>query len=210
MPNYAKIDDGICVNAAVFDDEQTAIEFGYPVLLPDGYGIGSIYDGEKWSYPPISEPEPEPEPEANINEQVLALSRVMAVQAAPTMSDKQALTMPDLFPTWEQVLEAGEPLGKDMIVNDGGTLYRVVQDNTTPQAGQPPHGEGMLAVYRPIDVGSTGGADDPIPWLYGMDCYEGKYYSYEGKTYLCKQNMTPCVWAPDTPGLWQWEVQEDT
>ena len=210
MKNYAKIDNGVCVNTAVFDDEQTAIDFGYPILLPDGYGVGSLYDGEKWSYPPISEPEPEPEPEANINEQVLALSRVMAVQAAPTMSDKQALPMPDLFPTWEQVLEAGEPLGKDTIVNDGGTLYRVVQDNTTPQAGQPPHGEGMLAVYRPIDVGSTGGADDPIPWLYGMDCYEGKYYSYEGKTYLCKQNMTPCVWAPDTPGLWQWEVQEDT
>ena len=143
-------------------------------------------------------------------QQLAAFARVMAVQAAPTMSDKQALTMPDLFPTWEQVLEAGEPLGKDTIVNDGGTLYRVVQDNTTPQAGQPPHGEGMLAVYRPIDVGSTGGADDPIPWLYGMDCYEGKYYSYEGKTYLCKQNMTPCVWAPDTPGLWQWEVREDT
>ena len=210
MKNYAKIDNGVCVNTAVFDDEQTAIDFGYPILLPDGYGVGSLYDGEKWSYPPISEPEPEPEPEANINEQVLALSRVMAVQAAPTMSDKQALPMPDLFPTWEQVLEAGEPLGKDTIVNDGGTLYRVVQDNTTPQAGQPPHGEGMLAVYRPIDVGSTGGADDSIPWLYGMDCYEGKYYSYEGKTYLCKQNMTPCVWAPDTPGLWQWEVQEDT
>ena len=143
-------------------------------------------------------------------QQLAAFARVMVVQAAPTMSDKQALTMPDLFPTWEQVLEAGEPLGKDTIVNDGGTLYRVVQDNTTPQAGQPPHGEGMLAVYRPIDVGSTGGADDPIPWLYGMDCYEGKYYSYEGKTYLCKQNMTPCVWAPNTPGLWQWEVQEDT
>ena len=143
-------------------------------------------------------------------QQLAAFARVMAVQAAPTMSDKQALTMPDLFPTWEQVLEAGEPLGKDTIVNDGGTLYRVVQDNTTPQAGQPPHGEGMLAVYRPIDVGSTGGADEPIPWLYGMDCYEGKYYSYEGKTYLCKQNMTPCVWAPNTPGLWQWEVLEDT
>nr|WP_300129866.1 hypothetical protein [uncultured Butyricicoccus sp.] len=143
-------------------------------------------------------------------QQLAAFARVMVVRAAPTMSDKQALTMPDLFPTWEQVLEAGEPLGKDTIVNDGGTLYRVVQDNTTPQAGQPPHGEGMLAVYRPIDVGSTGGADDPIPWLYGMDCYEGKYYSYEGKTYLCKQNMTPCVWAPDTPGLWQWEILEDT
>ncbi len=78
-------------------------------------------------------------------QQLAAFARVMAVQAAPTMTDNQALTMPDLFPTWEQVLEEAQPLKKDAIINDGGTLYRVVQDNTTPQAGQPPHGEGMLA-----------------------------------------------------------------
>lgn len=140
--------------------------------------------------------------------QLAAFARVMAVQAAPTMTDNQALTMPDLFPTWEQVLEEGQPLKKDSILSDGGTLYRVVQDNTTPQAGQPPHGEGMLAVYRPIDQSHTGTAEDPIPWIYGMDCHEGTYYSYNGKTYLCKSDMLPCVWAPDTPGLWQWEVQE--
>ena len=141
-------------------------------------------------------------------QQLAAFARVMAVQAAPTMTDDQALTMPDLFPTWEQVLEEAQPLKKDSIINDGGTLYRVVQDNTTPQAGQPPHGEGMLAVYRPIDQSHTGTAEDPIPWIYGMDCHEGTYYSYNGKTYLCKSDMLPCVWAPDTPGLWQWEVQE--
>lgn len=141
-------------------------------------------------------------------QQLAAFARVMAVQAAPTMTDDQALTMPDLFPTWEQVLEEAQPLKKDSIINDGGTLYRVVQDNTTPQEGQPPHGEGMLAVYRPIDQSHTGTAEDPIPWIYGMDCHEGTYYSYNGKTYLCKQDMTPCVWTPDTPGLWQWEVQE--
>ena len=141
-------------------------------------------------------------------QQLAAFARVMAVQAAPTMTDNQALTMPDLFPTWEQVLEEAQPLKKDAIINDGGTLYRVVQDNTTPQAGQPPHGEGMLAVYRPIDKSHEGTAEDPIPWIYGMDCHEGTYYSYNGKTYLCKSDMLPCVWAPDTAGLWQWEVQE--
>ena len=141
-------------------------------------------------------------------QQLAAFARGMAVQAAPTMTDNQALTMPDLFPTWEQVLEEGQRLKKDAIINDGGTLYRVVQDNTTPQAGQPPHGEGMLAVYRPIDKSHEGTADDPIPWIYGMDCHEGTYYSYNGKTYLCKSDMLPCVWAPDTAGLWQWEVQE--
>lgn len=141
-------------------------------------------------------------------QQLAAFARVMAVQAAPTMTDAQALTMPDLFPTWEQVLEEAQPLKKDSIINDGGTLYRVVQDNTTPQEGQPPHGEGMLAVYRPIDQNHKGTAEDPIPWIYGMDCHEGTYYSYNGKTYLCKSDMLPCVWAPDTPGLWQWKVQE--
>ena len=140
-------------------------------------------------------------------QQLAAFARVMAVQAAPTMTDDQALAMPDLFPTWEQVLEEAKPLKKDSIINDGGTLYRVVQDNTTPQEHQPPHGEGMLAVYRPIDQSHAGTAEDPIPWIYGMDCHEGTYYSYNGKTYLCKSDMLPCVWAPDTAGLWQWEVQ---
>ena len=121
-------------------------------------------------------------------QQLAAFARVMAVQAAPTLTDNQALTMPDLFPTWEQVLEEAQPLKKDSIINDGGTLYRVVQDNTIPQAHQPPHGEGMLAVYRPIDKSHEGTADDPIPWIYGMDCHEGTYYSYNGKTYLCKSD----------------------
>jgi len=58
MGNYAKIEDGVCVNAAVFEDEETAIDFGYPILIPDGYGIGDLYDGETWSHAPAPEPEP--------------------------------------------------------------------------------------------------------------------------------------------------------
>lgn len=50
MVNYAKIDNGVCVNTAVFEDEITAIDFGYPIPLPDGYGIGDLYDGESWSH----------------------------------------------------------------------------------------------------------------------------------------------------------------
>lgn len=71
---------------------------------------------------------------------------------------------------------------------------------------QPPHGEGMLAVYRPIDKAHTGTQEDPIPWVYGMDCTAGLYYSYNGVVYLCKADMKPCVWAPGTAGLWQWEA----
>lgn len=63
MGNYAKIEDGVCINAAVFKDSKTAIDLGYPIQLPDGYGIGDLYDGESWSHAPAPEPEPEPEPE---------------------------------------------------------------------------------------------------------------------------------------------------
>ena len=32
-----------------------------------------------------------------------------------------------------------------------------------------------------------------------------KYYSYNGKIYLCKADLKPCVWNPDS-GIWQWEA----
>ena len=62
----------------------------------------------------------------------------------------------------------------------------------------------LSAIYRPIDKEHAGTLPDPIPWISGMDCYENKYYSYEGKVYLCKGDMIPCTWLPNTD-IWQWE-----
>ena len=130
------------------------------------------------------------------------------VQASTSITDAQALEMPDLFLTWAEVLAAGTQLSKDTIINDGNQLYRVVQP-VTPQEHQAPHDEGMLAIYRPIDQTHAGTQEDPIPFVYGMDTEQGKYYGYNGKVYLCNLTMTPCVWPPETPGLWQWsEVTE--
>ena len=145
---------------------------------------------------------------AKLSGQLSAAARLY-VQAATDVPDETALEMPDLFRTWEEALAAGATLAQNSIVNDGGTLYRVVSaGGVIPQAHQPPHGEGMLAVYRPIDTAHAGTLEDPIPWVYGMDCTEGLYYSYNATVYLCKANMTPCVWAPGTAGLWQWEAVE--
>lgn len=139
----------------------------------------------------------------------LSAAAKLYVQAATDVPDETALEMPDLFKTWEEVLAAGQKVAQNTIINDGGTLYRVVAaGGVLPQEHQPPHGEGMLAVYRPIDTAHAGTMEDPIPWVYGMDCTEGLYYSYNATVYLCKANMTPCVWAPGTAGLWQWEAVE--
>lgn len=139
----------------------------------------------------------------------LSAAAKLYVQAATDVPDETALEMPDLFKTWEEVLAAGQNVAENAIINDGGTLYRVVAaGGVLPQEHQPPHGEGMLAVYRPIDTAHAGTLEDPIPWVYGMDCTEGLYYSHNATVYLCKANMTPCVWAPGTAGLWQWEAVE--
>ena len=142
--------------------------------------------------------------EAAVTAQTRAATRLY-VQKATDITDEQALTMADLFLTWEEALAAGQALEANTVLNDDGQLYRVVQQ-VTPQAHQAPHDERMLAIYRPIDQTHAGTLEDPIPFVYGMDTEEGKYYAYEGTTYLCRQTMTPCVWAPGTPGLWQWEV----
>ena len=133
------------------------------------------------------------------------VAAVCAFAAVSTeIPDASALEMSTLFPAWEDVLEAGAELAKGRVISDNGRLYRVMQA-VTPQAHQPPDAEGMLAVYRPIDRGHAGTPEDPIPWVYGMDCLAGTYYSYNGAIYLCKGDMAPCVWPPDTTGMWQWE-----
>ena len=126
------------------------------------------------------------------------------VQAATDLDDAVALQMPGLFKSWDEVLEAGAALAANIVISCGDKLYRVVQA-VTPISSQRPDSEGMLAVYRPIDQTHAGTLEDPIPYISGMDTVAEKYYSYNGKTYLCKLTMTPCVWAPDTEGLWQWE-----
>lgn len=124
-------------------------------------------------------------------EQLMGLA--VAVEAVAAISTELpnelaldiAEVFPGCFPTWEDVLEKGWELAAGRVIVKDGTLYRVIQV-ATPQAHQIPGGEGMLAIYRPIELAHAGMLDDPIPWVYGMDCATGLYYSHEGSVYLCK------------------------
>ena len=144
---------------------------------------------------------PKPAPDITPQLRVAAMAFAATATAIP---DAQALVMPDLFPVWETVLTEGAKLAAERVISKDGQLYRVVQA-VTPQEHQPPDGEGMLAIYRPINPEHAGTADDPIPWVYGMDCHAGKYYSYEGAVYMVAEggDMIPCTWPPDI-GIWQW------
>lgn len=147
----------------------------------------------------------QPTPPSTPEEQSMLFIRSMAASAT-TLTDAVALSIPDLLPTWGELLSAGNELPEGLCLTHNNQTYRVVQ-KVTPLAKQPPGGEGMLAIYRPIDRGHTGTVEDPIPWVSGMDCISGKHYSYNGKTYRVAEGgtMAPCTWPPDTPGMWQWE-----
>ena len=142
-----------------------------------------------------------------------AKSRANLVQTASfTASEFSLLAKAELFPVWT----AGETYPQGRRIQHEGIVYEVVAANSvTAEAHQPPNGEGLLAVYRPLSTDPstgetpTGTQDDPIPYLDGMDVEEGKYYSYNGKLYKANLTMPACVWPPDTAGLWQWtEVTE--
>lgn len=167
-------------------------------------------------YVPTEEELAEAEKQAAIaqaNALLEAKSRAILVQTASfTASEFSLLAKAELFPVWT----AGETYPHGLRIQHEGIVYEVVAaDGVTAEAHQPPNGEGLLAVYRPLSTDPstgetpTGTQDDPIPYIGGMDVVKDKYYSYNGKLYKANLNMPACVWTPDTAGLWHWtEVTE--
>ena len=145
---------------------------------------------------------------AALSTEIALFARNIAATAL-TISDEAALNFPHLFPVWPDGVNADGYYTKGQIVycDVNQTLYRIEQDLVKPIENQPPHADGMLAVYRPISPEHAGTLEDPIPWVYGMDCLEGVYFSYNDHVYRVTAggDMKPCVWAPDS-GIWQWEL----
>ncbi len=129
------------------------------------------------------------------------LQRVATVRSIPLEDDATALVVAPACPEWS----AGTHYEACDVVNHNGQAFKVIQPVDALE-NQPPDAEGMLAIYRPLMPEHDGTLDDPIPFVNGMDVYNGKYYTYNGSVYLAKADMMPCTWAPDTEGLWQWEL----
>lgn len=140
-----------------------------------------------------------------IAKQINAVLKAFAKVNSLTFTDSQALKFPTLFPVFPDGVNEDGKYVANQIIQDEGQIYRVVQE-VTPLLSQPPHGEGMLAIYRPIVLAHEGTLEDPIPFVEGMDCERDKYYSYNKEIYKPLQDMTPCVWAPGTQGtkaIWE-------
>ena len=157
-------------------------------------GASSVHDAIEDSYNGKYQiiDDGEPDPGISISDQVQTAMMFFAATST-TIPDSCTLDMPDLFPLWEDLLAAGNPLVKGTILREGKQLYRINQESVTPQAHQPPSSVGMTAVYVPINRKNAGTLADPIPAVRGMEYTYGLYYldPEDQKIYLCKRDNEP-------------------
>ena len=108
-----------------------------------------------------------------------------------TADDNTALTGIELYPSWT----VGISVAKDSRYQYEGKLYKCVQAHTT-QADWTP--DVAVSLFEVIDVEHSGTAEDPIPWAVNMECFSGKYYTWEGVLYLCiRDSGIALAYTPD-------------
>lgn len=120
-------------------------------------------------------------------EKLVAAIKAMRLTAA----DQTAARAMELYPSWA--------VGLTVAVGDrlqhGGKLYKVIQAHTT-QADWTP--DVAVSLFEVIDVEHSGTAEDPIPWAVNMECFSGKYYTWEGVLYLCiRDSGIALAYSPD-------------
>jgi hypothetical protein len=100
------------------------------------------------------------------------------------ISNEEALDYMTIVYDWEHYL--GQPTPAGRIVGYGGKLWRVRQEHTVLEHYAPSLDTASL--YEVIEKEHTGKIDDPIPYNPPMEIFAGKYYTEQGKKYLCSRN----------------------
>lgn len=120
---------------------------------------------------------------------------------APSLTDEQRL---EVVGAWPEFV-AGETYRQGTVgwYGEPGRLYEVVlAGGVTVQAHQPPGGEGMLAVYRPIQREAEPG--QVLPWVYGEAVKVGDKREYNGVVYEAYAPAGANTHSPDlVPAVWR-------
>lgn len=108
--------------------------------------------------------------------------RPIIEQAAVSLSDGEAATVPELITAWAYPVAYAEGDRRSY----GGKVYKCRQAHTSQTDWNP---AATPALWVVIDVTHEGTQDDPIPASRGMEYEYGKYYldSEDGKTYKCER-----------------------
>lgn len=116
---------------------------------------------------------------------------------AQNLTDTQALTAQAIYPEW-----SGDAVeyAKDYKVQYNDNLYKCIQAHTSQSDWAPGVAPSLWTALA--DPTTTGTKEDPIPvpdtvTTAGMEYQKGKYYSWNGKTYLMIREDTTLYFSPD-------------
>lgn len=108
--------------------------------------------------------------------------RPIIEQAAVSLSDGEAASVPELITAWAYPVDYAEGDRRSY----GGKVYKCRQAHTSQADWTPDKTPALWAV---IDAEHAGTQDDPIPAARGMEYEYGKYYldGEDGKVYKCER-----------------------
>lgn len=108
--------------------------------------------------------------------------RPIIEQAAVSLSDGEAASVPELITAWAYPVDYAEGDRR----SHGSKVYKCRQAHTSQADWTPDKTPALWAV---IDAEHAGTQEDPIPASRGMEYEYGKYYldGEDGKTYLCER-----------------------
>ena len=100
------------------------------------------------------------------------------------LTDKEALSVKEFYPRWEDFI--GKTLEMGFVVLHNDNLYRSRQTHTAQSDWYPSLSTASL--YEIIEVEHEGTEADPIPYVPPMEIFGGKYYTEADQLYLCTRD----------------------
>ena len=116
----------------------------------------------------------------------IGASVALAAQKAE-ITDQEAVKTKKLQKKWkpnEHVVAGDKRQYNDL-------LYKCRQEHDTQVGWEP---DVYKAGWELIDEEHAGTQEDPIPYGSGMQLYSGKYYTEDGKLYLCNRDTGQAVY----------------
>ena len=100
------------------------------------------------------------------------------------LTDNEALSVKDFYPTWESKI--GDNVEQGYKMTYGGNLWKVRQNHLIQEI-YPPSID-TAALYEVIEEQHTGDIEDPIPYTPPMEIFNGKYYIQNDVLYKCTRD----------------------
>lgn len=108
------------------------------------------------------------------------------------LTDKEALSVKEFYPHWEDFIGKTLEMGFVVLYNDN--LYRSRQTHTAQADWYPSLSTASL--YEVIEVEHEGTESDPIPYAPPMEIFDGKYYTEADQLYLCTRDSGTALSHP--------------